>query len=166
MAFLRVVEGSWPHRGRGRDFPRAVSTNHSLASSEPIPRAETYASAQMVTISDTTTSATIYYTTDGTTPSQGAADKEQASCQPGEIYCVRCRAPKQPAGEMAEYQPMTESHGNLMGFCPDCEGMIFRCASMAKLAQIQGRLDITFAEAQRRINGSSGPTVNSDFSHG
>ncbi|MGA2083995.1 MAG: hypothetical protein ABSG60_00570 [Terracidiphilus sp.] len=60
---------------------------------------------------------------------------------------MRCRAPKQPAGEMAEYQPITESQGNLMGFCPDCEGMIFRRASLARLDQIRGELDIRFTEA-------------------
>ncbi len=92
--------------------------------------------------------------------------KNKRPCQPGEIYCVRCRAPKQPAGEMAEYQPITESQRNLMGFCPDCEGMIFRRASVAKLAQIGGKLDITFVEAKRRVNESNGPTVNSDFSQG
>ncbi len=69
-------------------------------------------------------------------------------CQPGEIYCVRCRAPKLPAGEMADYEPVTEKFGNLKGICPDCEGMIFRRASLAKLAQVRGKLDITITEAQ------------------
>jgi hypothetical protein len=74
--------------------------------------------------------------------------KNKRPCQPGEIYCVRCRAPKRPAGDMAEYQPITASLGNLIGICPDCEGMIFRRASLAKLAQIRGELDITIREAQ------------------
>lgn len=26
-------------------------------------------------------------------------------CAPGEIYCVRCREPKSPAGAMADYEP-------------------------------------------------------------
>ena len=30
--------------------------------------------------------------------------KNKQPCQPDEIYCVRCRAPKRPAGDMAEYQ--------------------------------------------------------------
>lgn len=74
--------------------------------------------------------------------------KSKCPCQPGEIYCVRCRAPKLPAGAMAEYQPVTEKLGSLMGICPDCEGMIYRRASLAKLAQIRGKLDITITEAQ------------------
>jgi len=89
--------------------------------------------------------------------------KNKRPCQPGEIFCVRCRTPKRPAGDMAEYQPITASLGNLLGICPDCEGMIYRRASMAKLDQIRGELDITFVEGKERVNGSDEPTVNRDL---
>ena len=92
--------------------------------------------------------------------------KNKRPCQPGEIYCVRCRAPKQPAGDMVEYEPVTEKFGNLKGICPDCEGMIYKRASMAKLAQIRRDLDITFVEVERQVSESSQPTVNSDFRQG
>jgi plasmid maintenance system antidote protein VapI len=89
--------------------------------------------------------------------------KNKRPCQPGEIYCVRCRAPKQPAGDMAEYLPITESLGNLEGICPDCDVMIYRRASKAKLAQMRGKLDIRFREDQRRVSDSDCPSVNSDL---
>jgi hypothetical protein len=92
--------------------------------------------------------------------------KNKRPCQPGEIYCVRCRAPKQPFGSMADYVPITESLGNLEGICPDCQGMIYRRASLAKLAQIRGKLDITITEARRQVSESNSPTVNSDFNQG
>ena len=94
---------------------------------------------------------------------QARRKKNKRPCQPGEIYCVRCRAPKQPAGDMAEYQSITEQLGNLEGICPDCDLMIYRRASMAKLAEIRGKLDISFTEAQRRVIDSDCPTVNSDL---
>jgi hypothetical protein len=75
---------------------------------------------------------------------QARRTKNKRPCQPGEIYCVRCRAPKRPAGDMAEYHRITASLGNLIGICPDCEGMIYRRASRAKLPEIQGNLDISF----------------------
>ena len=62
---------------------------------------------------------------------------------------------------MAEYQPNTATLGNLVGICPDCGLMIYRRASLAKMAQIRGKLDITFAEAQRQVNESEQPSVNS-----
>lgn len=89
--------------------------------------------------------------------------KNKRPCQPGEIYCVRCRAPKHPAGSMAEYRPTTERLGNLIGICPDCEGMLFRRVSLAKLAQTQGKLEVTFVEARRQVSESDCPSVNRDF---
>jgi hypothetical protein len=64
---------------------------------------------------------------------------------------------------MAEYQPITGTFGNLVGICPDCEGMIFRRASFEKLTLIQGELSVTFTEAKRQVNESKQPTVNSDL---
>ena len=90
--------------------------------------------------------------------------KKKQSCKPGEIYCVRCRAPKLPAGGMADYQPITANLGMLSGICPGCGGMIYRRANRAKLAEIRGILDITFAEVERRVSETDSPTVNSDFS--
>jgi hypothetical protein len=89
--------------------------------------------------------------------------KKKQPCQPGEIYCVRCRAPKLPAGNMAEYFPITEKFGNLIAICPDCNSMMNRRVSMAKLGQVQRKMDITFPQALLRLSESHQPTVNSDL---
>ena len=47
--------------------------------------------------------------------------KNKQTCQPGEMYCVKCRAPKKPAADMVEYQAITEKIGNLLALCPDCD---------------------------------------------
>jgi len=73
--------------------------------------------------------------------------KNKCSCKPGEIYCVRCREPRSPAGNMADYQPVTSELGNLVGICPSCEIMIYRRTSLAKLERIRGHLDIGMPEA-------------------
>jgi hypothetical protein len=93
---------------------------------------------------------------------QARRTQNRRPCKPGEIYCVRCRAPKKPAGDMADYQPITENLGNLIGICPDCIGMIYRRANRAKLPEIRANLRITFAEAERRVIDSSLPIVNCD----
>ena len=92
--------------------------------------------------------------------------KNKRPCQPGEMYCVRCRAPKQPAGQMAEYEPVTEKFGSLKGICPDCESMIYRRASFAKLSQVKGNLDVSIPEARPQVSESDWPTLNSDFRRG
>lgn len=89
--------------------------------------------------------------------------KNKRTCQAGEIYCVRCRHPRTPAGDMAEYQPVTEKTGNLVGICPACECMIYRRVSLVRLEQVRGKLEITMPKVSTRIDESAQPSVNSDF---
>ena len=89
--------------------------------------------------------------------------KNKQTCKPGEIYCVRCRAPKLPAADMADFSPVTEKFGNLIAICPDCDTIINRRVSLAKLGQVCGKMDITFPQALQHIVESTKPTVNSDL---
>ena len=89
--------------------------------------------------------------------------KNKRPCLPGEIYCVRCRAPRAPAGEMVDYVPLTATLGNLVAICSACETMMYRRVSLARLEQVRGILDITMPQALEHIGESAQPTVNSDF---
>jgi hypothetical protein len=89
--------------------------------------------------------------------------KNKQTCKPGELYCVRCRAPKSPAGDMAEYSPITEKFGNLIAICPDCDAFMNRHVSLAKIGEFHGKVDIGFPEAVRHLIESANPTVNSDL---
>ncbi len=84
-------------------------------------------------------------------------------CQPGELYCVRCKTPKAPAGDMAEFIAVTASLGNLIAICPTCEALMNRRVSLAKLELIRGKLDITMPQALQHIDESFQPSVNSDL---
>ncbi|MDD2919316.1 helix-turn-helix domain-containing protein [Rhodoferax sp.] len=89
--------------------------------------------------------------------------KNKRPCQPGEIYCVRCRTTQKPAGAMAEYQPLTGTSGNLVGICPSCESMMYRRVNLAMLALVGTGLDVTLVQALPHIDESTQPCVNSDF---
>jgi hypothetical protein len=64
---------------------------------------------------------------------------------------------------MADYQPTTSSLGNLSGICPDCEGMMYRRTSIAKLAAIRQKLQVHFVVVERQVNERYEPILNSDF---
>lgn len=81
--------------------------------------------------------------------------KNKRTCKPGEIYCVRCREPRIPAGGMADYQAVTETQGNLVGICPCCEIIIYRRINPTKLEQVRSQLTITIPQARQRINESA-----------
>ena len=89
--------------------------------------------------------------------------KNKQTCQPGQIYCMRCRVPKSPGGDMAEYQPLTPTLGNLIGICPSCNSMMYRRVNLAKLTEVSANLDLTLPQALLHIGESPNPSVNSDL---
>jgi hypothetical protein len=94
---------------------------------------------------------------------QARRKKNKQQCQPGELYCVRCRAPRKPAGDMADYQIITEKIGNLIAICPDCDNIMNRRVSLSTLEQISGKLSITLPQALEHIIDSNPSSVNSDL---
>ena len=92
--------------------------------------------------------------------------KNKRKCAPGELYCVRCRAPKPAAGQMADYIPITTTLGNLVAICPDCSLMMNRRVSLTRLGLLGTGLTITVQQALPSINESKQPTVNSDLRRG
>lgn len=79
---------------------------------------------------------------------QARRAKNKQTCRRGELYCVRCRSPKQPAGGMAEYSPVTEKYGNLLAICPDCNAIMNRRVSLSRIGEFEGTVDISFPEVR------------------
>jgi hypothetical protein len=84
---------------------------------------------------------------------------------PGHIYCLGCRGPRRPAFDMADYIPLTATTGNLQGICPDCEAMLNRIVSRAKLDAVKGNLAVTFRQADLRLCQRAEPSLNHDSGH-
>lgn len=81
-------------------------------------------------------------------------ERNKRSCKPGEIYCVRCREPRTPAGDWLQYKPFTATQGNLFGICSCCDAWLYRRVSLAKLAEVLGPLTVTMPEALQHIDES------------
>jgi len=84
-------------------------------------------------------------------------------CPPGYIYCLRCRAPKPPAGSMVDYTPLTDRTGNLSAICPTCGTMMYRRVRKVQLWEFSGKTEVTSTEESPRIKGSDGLSVNCDL---
>ena len=84
-------------------------------------------------------------------------------CTPGQLYCVRCRAPRYPAPRAAEYFPITASSGNLKARCGACGALTWRRVSLGSLAVAAGDLQVLFPQGQQRIIDTASPSLNSDF---
>lgn len=92
--------------------------------------------------------------------------KSKRPCRLEEIYCVRCRVPRIPAGGMVDYKPESETNGRLEAICPVCDCIINRWISLAQWEQICGETGFTITGASEQVNDRTQPAVNGDFSEG
>ncbi|MEQ8178789.1 MAG: helix-turn-helix domain-containing protein [Amphiplicatus sp.] len=63
---------------------------------------------------------------------------------PNEFYCLKCRAPRRPAGMMADFEVQTDRASRLVALCEECEGLIYRAVAAEKLAAVAPNLSLIF----------------------
>lgn len=85
-------------------------------------------------------------------------------CRIFEMYCMRCRQPKRPAGDMVDLAPVLASANRLTGLCPTCGSLMNRFASDASLERIKEKLEVRIPQSLQHINKSNQLPVNSDLS--
>lgn len=76
-------------------------------------------------------------------------------CRPGTIYCVKCREPRRPDGNVADLRLLSATTGDLEAICPACGKMMHRRVSLARLEAVRGGIDIAITDQQGRIRESS-----------
>jgi hypothetical protein len=87
-------------------------------------------------------------------------------CDVGEIYCVKCRAPKKPAYKMADIFQEKNGVGRLEGLCPSCGTMIYRRVNLSKIEAIKGDLDVRMPLRSPRLCEPRNLAFNCDSSLG
>lgn len=88
--------------------------------------------------------------------------KRKRPCAIGELYCLRCKAPKPPGGGMAEYRADNDTVGNLTAICPDCSALMNQLVNVAKLAHFMRVFEVTLTPAESHIDAIDQPSVNGD----
>jgi hypothetical protein len=92
--------------------------------------------------------------------------RSKQTCGPGRIYCLPCRAPKVPAGKIADCVLISDTTATVHGICPDCNRIIYRRVNPQKLEAMRGELDIKITQPRTRIEETAKPNVNCDSSGG
>jgi hypothetical protein len=64
------------------------------------------------------------------------AASRRRKCQPGQLYCLRCREPRAPAPGSAEFVSTNARSGNLAARCGCCGARMFRRVALSKIAAI------------------------------
>jgi excisionase family DNA binding protein len=73
--------------------------------------------------------------------------KHRTKCPPGHLYCLRCRAPRVPAGQIAEYRPLSSTHGNLGASCVVCDAWMYQAIRLADLPAFERLAEVLRTEA-------------------
>lgn len=81
-------------------------------------------------------------------------------CQSQECYCVKCRAPREIAGGMAEYVPITTTSGNLRALCNVCGTLMHRRIALEQLANLEEILENAIPQAQSHLMDTPNPSLN------
>jgi len=84
-------------------------------------------------------------------------------CQPHECYCVKCRAPRSPAGGMAEYLPISPTSGNLRAICPECSTLMHRRVTLLRLPVLSRVLELSVPLAIEHLIDSPNPSLDDTF---
>jgi excisionase family DNA binding protein len=92
-----------------------------------------------------------------------AQQPKKQPCQPGEIYCVRCRAPKRPAGDMVDFLHKGAGRGLLQGICPTCSTLIHRLVTPRSCATLEEIFKVTHRLPQGRVGDTDSPLSNLAF---
>lgn len=81
--------------------------------------------------------------------------KNKHPCKPNEIYCMKCKIPKEPPAGMVEYQPVNAKTGNLIGICPVCQTLMYKRISNSKIQQHSTLWGFTLPQAHLHIVDSN-----------
>jgi excisionase family DNA binding protein len=64
-------------------------------------------------------------------------------CSRGELYCLKCRAPRKPIAELIEPRPMASGRTQIIAICSSCERLMHRFVANrnleAALVELGGR---------------------------
>jgi Helix-turn-helix domain len=92
--------------------------------------------------------------------------KPKQKCKLHECYCFRCKAPREPAGGLADFVPLTATNGNFKAMCAVCLSMMCKRASKESLTALMEILDVTVRQAVERLGDSAKPCANVDLKRG
>jgi excisionase family DNA binding protein len=86
--------------------------------------------------------------------------KPKVKCKPDEFYYFRCKTPRSPAGNMADYIARTPKSGNMKAICEHCDTIMNKHVSNTSLPALGKVLDLSIHLAPEHLVESLKPCSN------
>lgn len=80
-----------------------------------------------------------------------ARSKPKARCDLTECFCFRCRVPRMPAENMADFIPLKPTGGNLRALCGTCGTLMHKRVSDDQFKALRVILDVSVMEPPAHI---------------
>jgi excisionase family DNA binding protein len=78
----------------------------------------------------------------------------QRHCEPGQLFCLRCREPRKPADGLVEYRPLTNQTGSISGVCSVCDLKMNRIISASQVEGLRGLLHVRTSQGPLHLTES------------
>ena len=89
-------------------------------------------------------------------------NRQKAKCKLAlhHLYCLGCKAPREPDGKFADYTQQTLTTGMLSALCPSCGNIINKVIRRSDLETIRAKIEVTIRQADARIMSSTHTPLN------
>jgi hypothetical protein len=89
--------------------------------------------------------------------------RDKRRCGVGELYCMRCRAPRAPAGDTVELHDLNGRSLNLRGRCQQCGTVMHKRVSRSLLPRLKEILKVARPGQQSRLADQTERPVDCDL---
>jgi excisionase family DNA binding protein len=84
-------------------------------------------------------------------------------CQPGTLYCFKCRRPREPALGMVDLGETKRGTSNLQAICGACQTIMYRRVRVSALSIVMPGLVVQGAEDPEPLSERTSPSLSCDF---
>lgn len=88
--------------------------------------------------------------------------KKRQHCAPGQLYCFKCRQPRQPKNQVIKFEMQNERVLRMIGVCEVCGTRMFKAGSVQNLKSYEENFVLQSAGAEH-IAVCGGPAVNCEL---
>jgi excisionase family DNA binding protein len=81
-------------------------------------------------------------------------------CGAGEMFCLKCRAPRRPVEGLLEHRTYSGTRGAIVGLCPDCGTLMHRFVSARRTAAVASDFHVQIGHRDESLVDSATPSPN------
>src|SRR5664279_3140272 len=81
-------------------------------------------------------------------------------CDLGELYCLKCRAPRKPVADLIEHRPMASGRSRIIGMCSICERLMHRFVANRNLEASLREFGVNSGPADGSLTDTGYPSLN------